>query len=75
MTGTELAEVMGVRKETMSRWENDKSVMNDQAERLLRMLVAEDTSIVEDFPARFGPTDQKERLKADNRDGEWQSAG
>jgi hypothetical protein len=49
--------------------------MNDQAERLLRMLVAEDTSIVEDFPARFGPTDQKERLKADNRDGEWQSAG
>ncbi|WXB13313.1 helix-turn-helix domain-containing protein [Pendulispora albinea] len=39
-SGTDLAQVMGVTKETVSRWENDKEPMGPIAERLLRMCVA-----------------------------------
>jgi transcriptional regulator with XRE-family HTH domain len=66
---------MGVQPETVSRWENDKATMNEQAERLLRMMVAEDTSIIDTFPEEFAAPDTDAWLKAQARNGEWRAAG
>ena len=74
-SGRELARAMGVQPETVSRWENDKATMNEQAERLLRMMVAEDTSIIDTFPEEFAAPDADAWLKAQARNGEWRAAG
>ncbi len=73
-SGRELAETMGVQPETVSRWQNGKATMNEQAERLLRMLVAEDTSIVERFPKEFKAPAGGSWLKANAQGGEWRAA-
>jgi DNA-binding transcriptional regulator YiaG len=39
MRGSELGEVLQVRQETVSKWENDKEPMKPQTEKLLRILV------------------------------------
>ena len=73
MSGRELAKAMGVQPETVSRWENDKATMNEQAERLLRMLVVEDTSIIETFPDEFDAPEMDAWLKANTQNGEWRA--
>ena len=44
-SGVELARVMGVSPETVSRWENKKETMGPSAERLLRLLVVQKARI------------------------------
>jgi DNA-binding transcriptional regulator YiaG len=44
LSGVDLARRMGISPETVSRWENGKDMMGPVADRLLRLLVAGDTS-------------------------------
>lgn len=73
-SGREFAQMIGVQPETVSRWENDKATMNEQAERLLRLLVADDTSLIESLPERFTPADGGGWFKADTENGTWRAA-
>jgi transcriptional regulator with XRE-family HTH domain len=41
LTGAELAEVLDVRKETVSRWENDQEPMGPHREKLFRLLIGD----------------------------------
>lgn len=43
LSGTDFARRMGVAAETVSRWENDATPIGAQADRLLRLLVAQGT--------------------------------
>ncbi len=38
-SATKLAKMLGVRKETVSRWENDREVIGETSEKLLRMII------------------------------------
>ena len=46
-SGTNFAKRTGTKPETVSRWENGKALMGPQADRLLRVLVAKETPVVE----------------------------
>ena len=46
-SGADFAKHTGTKPETVSRWENGKAVMGPQADRLLRVLVARETPIIE----------------------------
>lgn len=46
-SGVDFAKRTGTKPETVSRWENGKAVMGPQADRLLRVLVAKETPVLE----------------------------
>lgn len=46
-SGVDFAKRMGAKPETVSRWENGKAPMGAQADRLLRVLVARETPVLE----------------------------
>lgn len=46
-SGVDFAKRTGTKPETVSRWENGKTVMGPQADRLLRVLVARETPVME----------------------------
>lgn len=46
-SGSDFAKRMGTKPETVSRWENGRAPMGPQADRLLRVLVAKDTPVME----------------------------
>ena len=46
-SGVDFAKRTGTKPETVSRWENGKVLMGPQADRLLRVLVAKETPVVE----------------------------
>lgn len=47
MTGTALSELMKIRKETLSRWENGERPISESHDRLLRLIY----SVVKELPA------------------------
>ena len=55
-SGADFAGHMGVAEETVSRWENDAAPIGPQADRLLRLIVAQD-----EFTARY-PTQRLCRI-------------
>jgi putative zinc finger/helix-turn-helix YgiT family protein len=46
-SGADFAKRTGTKPETVSRWENGRAAMGPQADRLLRVLVARETPVVE----------------------------
>jgi putative transcriptional regulator len=46
-SGVDFAKRTGTKPETVSRWENGKASMSPQADRLLRLLVAKETPVME----------------------------
>lgn len=46
-SGTDFAKRTGTAPETVSRWENGRALMGPQADRLLRVLVAKETPVME----------------------------
>ncbi len=46
-SGADFAKRTGTKPETVSRWENGRVVMGPQADRLLRVLVAKETPVME----------------------------
>jgi len=46
-SGVDFAKRTGTKPETVSRWENGKALMGPQADRLLRVLVAKETPVME----------------------------
>jgi putative zinc finger/helix-turn-helix YgiT family protein len=46
-SGADFAKRTGTKPETVSRWENGRALMGPQADRLLRLLVAKETPVVE----------------------------
>jgi putative zinc finger/helix-turn-helix YgiT family protein len=46
-SGVDFARRTGTKPETVSRWENGRAVMGPQADRLLRVLVAKETPVME----------------------------
>jgi putative zinc finger/helix-turn-helix YgiT family protein len=46
-SGADFAKRTGTKPETVSRWENGRTLMGPQADRLLRLLVAKETPVVE----------------------------
>jgi putative zinc finger/helix-turn-helix YgiT family protein len=62
-SGVDFARRTGTKPETVSRWENGRAVMGPQADRLLRVLVAKETPLMEysvdvlaQIAADHGPT-------------------
>lgn len=46
-SGADFAKRTGTKPETVSRWENGRALMGPQADRLLRVLVAKETPVME----------------------------
>ena len=76
-SGVDFAKKMGAQPETVSRWENNRTPMGPQADRLLRLLVATSTPIMdysvdvlEQIAADDGP-DKPVRVELEQRPKGW----
>ena len=75
-TGSEFAKHMGVADETVSRWENDAAPIGPQADRLLRMVIAQWRLTTRYRPERLTSINPKRaaitRLELEARDERWE---
>jgi putative zinc finger/helix-turn-helix YgiT family protein len=75
-SGTDFARHMGVAEETVSRWENEAAPIGPQADRLLRLMVAQGKPAIA-YPtgrlAKIDPTTARiTRLEFTSRDTQWE---
>ncbi len=75
-SGSDFAKRMGVTDETVSRWENDAAPIGPQADRLLRLMVAQGR-LTTTYPAeRLLKINPKKatvtRLELESRDQQWE---
>lgn len=75
-SGANFAKHMGVTDETVSRWENDAAPIGPQADRLLRLMVAQGRLTTSYPPERLTKINAKKatitRLEVESRDGQWE---
>lgn len=75
-SGSDFAKHMGVADETVSRWENDAAPIGPQADRLLRLMVAQGR-LTTSYPAeRLTQIDPRKakvtRLQVESRHDQWE---
>ncbi|MBC7834370.1 MAG: helix-turn-helix domain-containing protein [Phycisphaerales bacterium] len=75
-SGSDFAKHMGVTDETVSRWENDAAPIGPQADRLLRLMVAQGHLTTKYPTDRLTRIDGKKatitRLELKSRDEQWE---
>lgn len=75
-SGSDFAKHMGVAGETVSRWENDAVPIGPQADRLLRLMVAQGTLTTKYPAARLKQINAKKasvtRLQLESRGEHWE---
>jgi putative zinc finger/helix-turn-helix YgiT family protein len=75
-SGADFAALIGVSRETVSRWENDKEPIGGTSDRLLRLLVvldqrARDYNVVEQFSGIDTPSDATPILSFSKEGSSW----
>lgn len=74
-SGADFARHMGVSDETVSRWENNAAPIGPQADRLLRLIVAQGRTPIRYSTERLANIDAKQatttRLALESRRDEW----
>ena len=75
-SGSDFAKHMGVTDETVSRWENDAAPIGPQADRLLRLMVAQGRLTTKYPTERLTRINAKKatttRLELESRDEQWE---
>lgn len=75
-SGSDFAKHMGVTEETVSRWENDAVPIGPQADRLLRLMVAQGRMTISYPTERLARINPKKaaitRLEVESRDEKWE---
>ena len=75
-SGSDFAKHMGVTDETVSRWENDAAPIGPQADRLLRLMVAQGRLTTSYPTERLTKINAKKatitRLEVESRDEQWE---
>jgi putative zinc finger/helix-turn-helix YgiT family protein len=75
LSGVDFARGIGVTEETVSRWENNATPIGPQADRLLRLIVAQGQKMTSYPTERLANIDAKKatatRLEVESRDEEW----
>src|SRR5439155_2513167 len=75
-SGCEFAKHMGVTDETVSRWENNAAPIGPQADRLLRLMVAQGRLTTSYPTERLSQINPKKatpaRLEIEARDDQWE---